>query len=1833
MNKTAYFCISVLLFLASVLQVEAQQLSCIEYFWDTDPGYNNATMVSNLPTTNGESVTIPLSTTNVAPGIHTLGIRAKNSNNIWGQTYRKTLSVGAKIKKIEYFWDTDPGIGLATAYTNFTPAEMVELNIPLSTAGTRPGMRRLGMRCMIDGDDWSQTYYKHVLVGSKVDKIEYYFDTDPGVGNATAYTDFTPFIPTDAVELNIPLSTTGIRPGMRRLGIRCMSDGDDWSQTHYKHVLVGGKIDKIEYYFDTDPGVGNATAYTDFTPFIPTDAVELNIPLSTTGIRPGMRRLGIRCMSDDYNWGRTHYKHVFVDGKIDQIEYYFDTDPGAGNAIAYTGFTPASQVEVDFDMMTNNISTGMHIVGIRSRSADGDWSHTYKHIVYKGGPIMYAEYFWDTDPGYEQGTSLSFTQADSVSISGEINTPTSYGKHILYLRARTDSTWSMLYSKEYCFGPKPEFSFMGNDTVCQNQEFIVFDNTEGANSSTIYKWDMNNDGTIEYSTQGSVVHSYTNIGTYTINLGVTNDPSCQNTYTKEITVISNAAPTVSVASNATAVCEGEEVVFVANSANAGIAPRFQWYRSDTVLAGATSDTLRVYDLKNRESIKVLLYNSNECSSVDSLFSSVKYVNVYSYPVVTINDVNKVYTTEDAFILSNRFGGTPAGGTYYINGVSAQYFMPSTAAPGIYELSYEYTNNRGCTSVAIDTFVLKVRETYSITANANNSNYGQVTGSGSYLEDNIVTLQAMPNTGYYFSHWSTGDSINPLTFAAESNGLYTAVFLPYSYNILAQSADTSKGQVSGGGVYPYSTEIDLFATANYGYHFTAWSDGNTANPRRVAVVCDSVFTANFAPNSYTITVASANTSMGSVAGDGSYEYLSQATISATPAYGNYFTNWSDGNSDNPRTIIVTKDSNFTAVFTQIPTFAISLLANYNERGTTNGGGSYLQGTTVTISATANTGYYFQSWSDGSTENPRSVTVTNNITLTANFAPHTYTITANSENSSMGTVLGSGTYDYNSTVSLQAIPITHYHFVQWSDGNTDNPRQVVVTSNATYTAQFTIDKHNVEVQSISEAMGRALGSGEYDYNSTATITAIAYSGYHFTAWNDGNTTNPRTIVVTDDVSFTALFDTNSYTVTVNANDSDMGSVQGSGTYNHGNTAILTASSVYGYYFSHWNDNNNDNPRTITVVQDTTLTAIFEAEEYTIEVISNNEQYGTVFGGGSYPYQTTATLTATANHGYYFQSWSDGNTNNPRSIMVSSDTALIAIFQLDTFAVTVNTNNPQGGSTLGGGSYAYLSEAVIEAVPNIGYHFEEWNDGVYTNPRTIVVEQDTAFTALFAINEYNVTIACSNTTTGTTTGSGTYTHGTTITISAVANMGYHFVQWNDGDTNAIRTITITSDTNFTAMFDINSYNVTILSNDSTMGTVTGSGTYTHGSIATITAMANANYHFVQWNDGNTNAARTITITGDATYTANFAVNTYTVTVSANDNTMGVVTGSGTYNYGTTATITAIANTGYHFVRWNDGDTNATRTISVSGNANYIATFAVNTYTVTVSANDNTMGTAIGGGTYNYGTIISITAIANTGYHFVQWSDGDTNAMRTIVVTDNVSYTATFAENQQITMYTISVLSANNSMGTVSGSGTYEAGSQITISATPISGYHFVSWNDANTDNPRTITVTEDATYIANFAQDSQIERYTITVLSANDSMGTVSGGGEYEVGTAVTITATPNQGYRFVSWNDGNTDNPRTITVTEDATYIANFEEAIGIEGIDILSELTFYPNPTSGTITFNRTDINKVEVLDAVGRTVAVYENAHIIDISKLTKGYYTMRITTAEGVAVRKVVRN
>ena len=144
--------------------------------------------------------------------------------------------------------------------------------------------------------------------------------------------------------------------------------------------------------------------------------------------------------------------------------------------------------------------------------------------------------------------------------------------------------------------------------------------------------------------------------------------------------------------------------------------------------------------------------------------------------------------------------------------------------------------------------------------------------------------------------------------------------------------------------------------------------------------------------------------------------------------------------------------------------------------------------------------------------------------------------------------------------------------------------------------------------------------------------------------------------------------------------------------------------------------------------------------------------------------------------------------------------------------------------------------------------------------------------------------------------------------------------------------------------SYTLTVVANNDAWGTVTGGGIYVDGSQATLTATANNGYYFDRWNDGDTNATRIVTVTGNATYTANFAENGtvnnyYHISVSSNNNDWGTVTGSGDYVEGSTATITATANSGYHFVEWNDGVTDTIRTFVVTESASFVATFAANT------------------------------------------------------------------------------------------------------------------------------------------------------------------------------------------------------------------------------------------------------------------------------------------------------
>ena len=126
---------------------------------------------------------------------------------------------------------------------------------------------------------------------------------------------------------------------------------------------------------------------------------------------------------------------------------------------------------------------------------------------------------------------------------------------------------------------------------------------------------------------------------------------------------------------------------------------------------------------------------------------------------------------------------------------------------------------------------------------------------------------------------------------------------------AVSADKNKGGVSA--ITSICT-TKITATPNYGYHFTQWSDGNTDNPRTIDPTEDVTYTAEFAPNQYTITLE-CDAEQGKVEGAGTFDYLTEVEISATPNEGYHFVKWSDDNESATRTIKVEKDLSLTAQF--------------------------------------------------------------------------------------------------------------------------------------------------------------------------------------------------------------------------------------------------------------------------------------------------------------------------------------------------------------------------------------------------------------------------------------------------------------------------------------------------------------------------------------------------------------------------------------------------------------------------------------------------------------------------------------------------------------------------------------------------------------------------------------------------------------------------------------------------------------------------------------------------------------------------------------------------------
>ncbi|MFC1938005.1 InlB B-repeat-containing protein, partial [Chloroflexota bacterium] len=365
------------------------------------------------------------------------------------------------------------------------------------------------------------------------------------------------------------------------------------------------------------------------------------------------------------------------------------------------------------------------------------------------------------------------------------------------------------------------------------------------------------------------------------------------------------------------------------------------------------------------------------------------------------------------------------------------------------------------------------------------------------------------------------------------------------------------------------------------------------------------------------------------------------------------------------------------------------------------------------------------------------------------------------------------------------------------------------------------------------------------------------------------------------------------------------------------------------------------------------------------------------------------------------------------------------------------------------------------------------------------------------------------------------------------------------------------------ISQYTLTMQVSPAGGGTTTpsvGSHVYNAGTVVNLSASPSAGYRFDHWsgNASGTSATTSVTMNSDKVVTANF-VRQYTLTMQVSPAGSGMTipsVGSHTYDAGTVVSLNAAPNLGYRFSHWSGDASGTSRTTSVTMNSNKVVTANFILQYILIMqvspAGGGTTTPSVGSHTYDAGTVVNLTAVPNAGYRFSHWSGDASGATATTSVTMNSDkvVTANFVRQYTLTMQ-VSPAGGGTTSPSV-GSHTYDAGTVVSLSATPNAGYAFSHWSgDASSTLPSTsVTMDSDKVVTANF-----VRQYTLTMQVSPAGGGTTTpsvGSHTYDAGTPVNLSATPNADYTFDHWSgDVSGTSPSTsLTMDNDKAVTAHF-----------------------------------------------------------------------------------
>ena len=849
-----------------------------------------------------------------------------------------------------------------------------------------------------------------------------------------------------------------------------------------------------------------------------------------------------------------------------------------------------------------------------------------------------------------------------------------------------------------------------------------------------------------------------------------------------------------------------------------------------------------------------------------------------------------------------------------------------------------------------------------------------------------------------------------------------------------------------------------------------------------------------------------------------------------------------------------------------------------------------------------------------------------------------------------------------VTAEAAPTEGYIFDGWylSNGGSDTT-STLVSSERFYTfepmtdcviqAKFTrACKVDVVVEPAAAMAGKYLvhGEGYCIKGEPATLsielTAEASKQFTFKGWYDAKTdlllgTDPSYLeFYPEDAECTvrAVFEENTYTVTAKAKKTfvERGTVEIEGhpgassvTCGYGDTVMLKAKANDGYRFDHWKDDSGKEYDTaelvVKVTKSDTYTAIFTDSKPEVMVTADSWLGGTVTCNGTVVKPTTDKfklgetlhLTAKAHPGFLFRGW----YVNGRLKSLKHETTLVAkargktghcvitaaFVPIDTVCVPL-ADPAEGGTVKASRILADRgAEVALKATPNPGYVFTGWYtaDGTFESADaefTCHQERSHVHVARFMAKSYEV-------------------DATTVIDSGTGS----------------------------------------LVESSAAGWVEGTGTVEAGHAATLTAHALSGYAFEYWADASGAVVSRDSIyhvvpTSDTTLQAVFSAKQYTVDVSCEES-LGTVKGAGTYAAGQVVTVRAVAAEDTAFVGWFRNGTcvssKKTYRFTVREDTSLYAVFASGSYVVSTVASPAEGGAVSGFGGYEAGDRATLRAIANTGYSFAGWTDdkGETiseNADYTVKVTGDATYTATFKPKS----YQVVLSSSDDSVGTLSGEGSYQFGDTVELNATPVGTKRFVGWYVLDAEGNKSLLSCDAHCWVkldkdmVEGLEDETLELQAVfadpyevavtgevVVKDKASSRGCrVTGSGSFAVGDQVELTAVAGMGYRFVGWSTdkGGTSIVETaavldVTATQDMTYYAQFESdgqvTITVTGSSIFRGTALLVDGIpAGSRSYDRGDM-----FMAIAIPWKKYHFSHWVDDAGVTVSYSAFYIGTAK----------